>query len=460
MISESQERMVAVVAPERLDEVRGGLRALGAAVHRDRRGDRPRRAARVLRRRGRRRDPGRAAHRRVPALRGRRSARSRSSARRRRPGRTTSRRRGSSSSTTSSSARAPCAGPGSTRPCSALDGDARARGLARRAAARRARPVPGRLRAPCSDAALNVACAGGEPLALTDCLNFGNPEKPEIGWELAQAIDGHRRRPRTSSASRSSPATSRSTTRPAAGRSRRRRSSAASGSSRDVTRDPRRAGGAATASFAAARRGRRARALRLAARAPLHARARRLATAALELALARGGRVERRRRRAPTCPTGPGVIVALAPRRPSRRLGRHRRARGPSDVRRLRHPRARPRRRAAHLLRPATRCSTAARSRPGSPSREHGRLTALRDLGLVAQVFDEQKPLRPPRRARDRAHALLDDRLERLGERAAAAPPRPRAHGRARPQRQPDRTPTSCATSSAERLGVDAPTPR
>jgi phosphoribosylformylglycinamidine synthase len=39
-------------------------------------------------------------------------------------------------------------------------------------------------------AARNVACAGGEPLALTDCLNFGNPEKPEIGWELEQAIDG------------------------------------------------------------------------------------------------------------------------------------------------------------------------------------------------------------------------------------------------------------------------------
>jgi phosphoribosylformylglycinamidine synthase len=38
-------------------------------------------------------------------------------------------------------------------------------------------------------AARNVACAGGEPLALTDCLNFGNPEKPEIGWELAEAID-------------------------------------------------------------------------------------------------------------------------------------------------------------------------------------------------------------------------------------------------------------------------------
>jgi phosphoribosylformylglycinamidine synthase len=39
-------------------------------------------------------------------------------------------------------------------------------------------------------AALNVACAGGQPLALTDCLNFGNPERPEIAWELAGAIEG------------------------------------------------------------------------------------------------------------------------------------------------------------------------------------------------------------------------------------------------------------------------------
>jgi phosphoribosylformylglycinamidine synthase II len=38
-------------------------------------------------------------------------------------------------------------------------------------------------------AALNVACAGGEPIGLTDCLNFGNPEKAEIGWELEQAIE-------------------------------------------------------------------------------------------------------------------------------------------------------------------------------------------------------------------------------------------------------------------------------
>ena len=40
------------------------------------------------------------------------------------------------------------------------------------------------------EAARNVACAGGEPLAVTDCLNFGNPERAEIGWELAEAIEG------------------------------------------------------------------------------------------------------------------------------------------------------------------------------------------------------------------------------------------------------------------------------
>jgi phosphoribosylformylglycinamidine synthase II len=40
------------------------------------------------------------------------------------------------------------------------------------------------------EAARNVACAGGRPLAVTDCLNFGNPEKPEVAWELAEAIEG------------------------------------------------------------------------------------------------------------------------------------------------------------------------------------------------------------------------------------------------------------------------------
>jgi len=40
------------------------------------------------------------------------------------------------------------------------------------------------------ESALNVACAGGMPLAITNCLNFGNPEKPEIAWELSEAIEG------------------------------------------------------------------------------------------------------------------------------------------------------------------------------------------------------------------------------------------------------------------------------
>ncbi len=40
------------------------------------------------------------------------------------------------------------------------------------------------------EAARNVACVGGEPLGFTDCLNFGSPEKPEIGWELSESIEG------------------------------------------------------------------------------------------------------------------------------------------------------------------------------------------------------------------------------------------------------------------------------
>jgi phosphoribosylformylglycinamidine synthase len=40
------------------------------------------------------------------------------------------------------------------------------------------------------EAARNVACAGGEPLGLTDCLNFGNPEKAHVAWELTEAIEG------------------------------------------------------------------------------------------------------------------------------------------------------------------------------------------------------------------------------------------------------------------------------
>ncbi len=41
-----------------------------------------------------------------------------------------------------------------------------------------------------AEAARNLSCTGAEPLALTDCLNFGNPEKPEIYYQLEQAILG------------------------------------------------------------------------------------------------------------------------------------------------------------------------------------------------------------------------------------------------------------------------------
>ncbi len=40
------------------------------------------------------------------------------------------------------------------------------------------------------ESARNVACVGGEPIGFTDCLNFGNPEKSTVGWELAETIEG------------------------------------------------------------------------------------------------------------------------------------------------------------------------------------------------------------------------------------------------------------------------------
>jgi phosphoribosylformylglycinamidine synthase subunit PurL len=42
------------------------------------------------------------------------------------------------------------------------------------------------------ECALNLACVGAEPLGLTNCLNFGNPEKPHIAWQLTRAVEGLR----------------------------------------------------------------------------------------------------------------------------------------------------------------------------------------------------------------------------------------------------------------------------
>ncbi len=41
-----------------------------------------------------------------------------------------------------------------------------------------------------AEAARNLACVGAVPVGLTDCLNFGNPERPEIMWQFARSVDG------------------------------------------------------------------------------------------------------------------------------------------------------------------------------------------------------------------------------------------------------------------------------
>jgi phosphoribosylformylglycinamidine synthase subunit PurL len=41
-----------------------------------------------------------------------------------------------------------------------------------------------------AEAARNVACSGARPIAATNCLNFGSPEKPEVVWQFSEVIDG------------------------------------------------------------------------------------------------------------------------------------------------------------------------------------------------------------------------------------------------------------------------------
>jgi phosphoribosylformylglycinamidine synthase len=41
-----------------------------------------------------------------------------------------------------------------------------------------------------AESARNVATSGARPIAVTNCLNFGNPEKPEVMWQFSQAVDG------------------------------------------------------------------------------------------------------------------------------------------------------------------------------------------------------------------------------------------------------------------------------
>jgi phosphoribosylformylglycinamidine synthase len=44
----------------------------------------------------------------------------------------------------------------------------------------------------CAEAARNLACVGARPVGLTDCLNFGSPENPEVMWQFGQVIQGMR----------------------------------------------------------------------------------------------------------------------------------------------------------------------------------------------------------------------------------------------------------------------------
>ena len=41
-----------------------------------------------------------------------------------------------------------------------------------------------------AEAARNLAVTGARPLGLTDCLNFGSPERPEILWQFKEAVAG------------------------------------------------------------------------------------------------------------------------------------------------------------------------------------------------------------------------------------------------------------------------------
>ncbi|MBI2285750.1 phosphoribosylformylglycinamidine synthase II, partial [Candidatus Saccharibacteria bacterium] len=41
-----------------------------------------------------------------------------------------------------------------------------------------------------AEAARNILCTGAAPLAITDCLNFGNPERPDVYYQLERCIEG------------------------------------------------------------------------------------------------------------------------------------------------------------------------------------------------------------------------------------------------------------------------------
>ena len=210
MVSESQERMLCVAEPARVDEVLARVREVGGPRHRDRRGHRHAPHADLPRRRAGRRHAGRRAGRRLPAVRPRAREARRSSCTRapQRDARSGRRARATTLlallASPNIASRRPLfeqydcmVGSRTARRPEQADAavlDARRRrgigvsidGNGRRVAAD---PYTGAVEA-VLECAANLACVGAEPLGLTNCLNFGNPEKPHIAWQLTEAVRG------------------------------------------------------------------------------------------------------------------------------------------------------------------------------------------------------------------------------------------------------------------------------
>ena len=246
MISESQERMVAVVRPQMLEHVLALCERWELHNAVDRRGHRHRSAARALGRRGRRRDPGAAADRRVPALH-RRAEAARRARRGTRAGRTLA-SGGAARAARRDNVRSRAHGLPALRPSRRLAHRPAARAGRRRAAAAAGLPRSRRLaRRHRPDGASRPAHrrpTGGARGSAQRRLHGRRADRPDRLPQLRQPGEGRRSRGSWSSrsrgwrkrarrwGSRSSRATSRSTTRPTGARSIRHRSSAASGCSR------------------------------------------------------------------------------------------------------------------------------------------------------------------------------------------------------------------------------------
>ena len=216
LMSESQERMMAVVEPEHLDRLPRGHRPVGRRGHRHRRGHRQRPARHHLARRDHRRRaaahrrarrpglrpaarpavvPGCAAGQRTPALWpavGRRSP-ARDPAAAARLAQPVPTGPGSPTSTTATSWATPrCRMPddaGVVR----VDEETGRRRRARPPTATAASPSSTPTRARSSRwprPTATCATTGAAPLAVTDCLNFGSPEDPEVMWQFPRRCAG------------------------------------------------------------------------------------------------------------------------------------------------------------------------------------------------------------------------------------------------------------------------------